>query len=208
MAESDLSEFLAGNDQPQKDALRDPSGAQDPPPSGGAGNAAHDRNAVPLGNRFLIFPDRPAPNLNGPTSMAFDARDNRDPNASVFALVCHRELPPRVDITQSLRGVDQAWLTAPLDHGFVLWGDPPAHRHAFVFDKPGGKVINRPGRPDRAAFGRAVHADLPAAGPQRLEGAQGTPRLSRQHQCSEPLSRTWTGEPVACRRMRQRPSRI
>ena len=151
MAESDLSEFLAGNDHPRENPSRDSTGApggRDPSSSEGhqAGEAGHATGTVPLGNRFQIFADRPVPALNGATSLAFDARDNRDPNALVFALVCHRELPPRIDITQSLRGIDQAWLTAPLDYGLVLWGNPPAHRHAFVFDKPdGGRVVNKPG---------------------------------------------------------------
>lgn len=97
---------------------------------------------VRLGERFEIYPERPLSDLRTPNAAAYAAADRERPTASLFALICDPDLPPRHDMMTALNGLRSEALMVPLEWGVVEW--PATERSHFValFDRPvGGRLV-------------------------------------------------------------------
>jgi hypothetical protein len=90
---------------------------------------------IALGNRVEIFPSMPLPEFNSPGGSAFAARFKADASSSLYAIVCHSKMPPRVDSVQSMRGIDNPGILRLIEAGVVQWVDG-VFAYALVFQKP------------------------------------------------------------------------
>lgn len=99
---------------------------------GGSGAAAL------VQGRYHVFPTRPIPELNTPTAQAFFAEDRRDAQRSLFALVCRPDLPPRVNVMRSLKGVQVPGLLQLVEWGPAVWAPVNKRCMFVVYDRPGG----------------------------------------------------------------------
>src|SRR5579885_399607 len=79
-----------------------------------------------LGSHFDIFTDRPLPELSTPYAAAYVAQDRELPGASVFALICSPQAPPRLEVLEALRGVRLDGILTPLASEVIDW--PPVSR--------------------------------------------------------------------------------
>lgn len=102
------------------------------------GNAA----AALVQGRYHVFPHKPIPELNTPTAQAFLAEDRRDTQRSLFALVCRPDLPPRVNVMRSLKGVQVQGLLQLVEWGPAYWAPINKRCMFVVYDRPaGGRVM-------------------------------------------------------------------
>ena len=73
------------------------------------GQAGQGGGGVSLGpdGRFELLPGVRLPRLDSPHAEAYEARDLREPDRPHFALICRRELLPRVDILERVSRIDR-----------------------------------------------------------------------------------------------------
>ncbi|HTS90774.1 MAG TPA: serine/threonine protein kinase [Stellaceae bacterium] len=97
-----------------------------------------DGRVVTLAGHFDIHVDRPAAELWTPHASAYVVTDRETPSASLFALICDPQMPPRIDVLEALRGKRLEGMLVPAIWGIVEW--PLAARRCFaiVYDRPGG----------------------------------------------------------------------
>jgi hypothetical protein len=96
-----------------------------------------------LRDRFLVRSNQPLAELSTPSADAFAAEDKRDPNRSLFALICRPDMPPRVGVMRALKGAQCQGMLQLIEWGPMNW--PPAGRQCMtvIYDRPGGrKVMN------------------------------------------------------------------
>lgn len=92
-----------------------------------------------LAKRFMLYPNKPIPELDTPYAKAFEARDDFNEARKVFALVCDDELPYfRHHLLKDLTGVTIPHLTSLLGAGAVLCSHLDAMRHTMFFERPAG----------------------------------------------------------------------
>ncbi|MDH3595013.1 MAG: hypothetical protein OEM93_09210 [Rhodospirillales bacterium] len=121
------------------------------------GQAGQGSGGLSLGvdGRFELLPGVRLPRLDSPHAEAYEARDLREPDRPHFALVCRRELLPRVDILERVSRLDRSSIVKPRQWGVVDWHPAGGRRFAIVFEQPGG--------------GRVFGGSLGARAPIRLE---------------------------------------
>lgn len=98
---------------------------------------------VVLRERYQIFPGTPLPELNAGTAQAFLAKDRRDGERALFALVVRPGYPARLNVMRALKGVECPGLMPLLEWGVTDW--PPAGRKvmAVVYETPlGGRIAD------------------------------------------------------------------
>lgn len=124
--------------------------------------------AVTVRDRYVIQPASVIAELSTPTAQAFVAEDRRDPARQLFALIGPPELPPRLNVARSLKGVQSAGLLPLVEWGILYW--PPAGRScaAVIYERPaGGRVMasltGEMRRIDSYDISRAVIAPLVTA---------------------------------------------
>ncbi len=83
-----------------------------------------------LGDRFVIDPKAPIPELDSPTAKAYTAEDQQDMPRPVYALVCASGLPVRGKIAHQLRGSNISGLANIIDFEAIFW--PPAGQHCMI----------------------------------------------------------------------------
>jgi hypothetical protein len=91
--------------------------------------------------RYIVFPERPIPELNSPTAPAYHAVMRADPSRPLFALLCDRILPPRVDLMDALRGFNLPGMLKIADWGMVEWEQNKARRFVVVIERPDGERV-------------------------------------------------------------------
>ncbi|MBF0373416.1 MAG: serine/threonine protein kinase [Alphaproteobacteria bacterium] len=97
---------------------------------------------VALRDRYVIYPERPLPELNAPNAQAFMAEDRREAARSVFALISRPDLPTRTSLMRALKGIQTAGLMQLNEWGVVYWPGAGRNLMALVYDRPaGGRVM-------------------------------------------------------------------
>ncbi|MGE5506615.1 MAG: hypothetical protein ACM31L_19490 [Actinomycetota bacterium] len=121
-----------------------------------------------LRDRFIVRSNQPLPELSSPSADAFAAEDKRDPNRSLYALICRHDVAPRVGVMRALKGVASPGLQQLVEWGPMNW--PPAGRQCMtvVYERPAGRrvVTNLKGdirRVDEYEIGKKVIEPLIAA---------------------------------------------
>ncbi len=102
------------------------------------GMTAGPGGAVVVGDRYQIDPDRPLPELDYGSSMAFAATELRDAKRGLFAVLPDPALPLRLDAVASIRRLDNNNLVRFLAWDVVDWPLEGRRRPAFIFDRPHG----------------------------------------------------------------------
>jgi hypothetical protein len=94
-----------------------------------------------LRDRFLIRSNQPLPEFSTPNAEAFVTEDKRDPNRSLYALICRPELPARTNVMRALKGAQGPGMIQLVEWGAMNW--PPAGRHCMtvVYERPVGKRL-------------------------------------------------------------------
>ncbi len=90
---------------------------------------------------FELHPQSPLPHLDSPGVKAYAATDMRGGNRAVFALICRRDLRPRIDTVPALRRMPNMLMMKPIDAAVVFWPPESGRRLAMVFDIPAGKRV-------------------------------------------------------------------
>ena len=94
-----------------------------------------------LNKNIEIHPDVPLPHLDSPHAKAFNARDKRSPDRPMYVLLCHRRLPPRLDLVRGLSRMETAALIRPQAWGVVEWPQDGREYQMIAFDQPGGPRV-------------------------------------------------------------------
>jgi len=98
-------------------------------------------DAVVLGGRYRIFPDKPLPSFDSPTAMAVEAGDARASSRNMIALVCNQGIMPRIDIVTQLSRLTRMPMHNPVDAGAVFWPKTGTRRQVVVFDHNAGEPV-------------------------------------------------------------------
>lgn len=102
-------------------------------------------NGVLLNGRYVVFPDKRLPHMDSPRAEAVEARDQRAPSRSMFALICKPTLLPRIDVIPQLSRRTKAPIIAPIDAGVMDWPQTGGRRFAIVFElEIGERVLASP----------------------------------------------------------------
>ncbi|WP_282606722.1 hypothetical protein [Pelagibius sp. Alg239-R121] len=110
-----------------------------------------------LPNRYEVYPDQPLPFLNSPGVDAVAAHDTRNPSRNLFAIICKRELAPRVDAIRSLSHVESSAFLTPRASGVITLSRDQSRKFAIVFEQPRGDRVQM--EPD-AAFQPIAEDDI------------------------------------------------
>lgn len=97
---------------------------------------------VALRDRYLIYPERPLPELNAPNAQAFLAEDRRDAGKPLFALISRPDLPTRTGLMRTLKGIQTPGLMHLDEWGVLFWPHSGRNLMGVVYDRPaGGRVM-------------------------------------------------------------------
>lgn len=94
-----------------------------------------------LRDRFVIRSNKPIPELSTPNAEAFVAEDKRDPNRSLYALICRPDLPPRVNVMRALKGVHSLGMIQLVEWGAMNWAPAGRQCMTVVYERPIGKRL-------------------------------------------------------------------
>ena len=94
-----------------------------------------------LHQRYDIDPSSPLVNLDTPSAKAFVARDRRESERDLFALVCNSELPIRSETASLLKGADFPGVMSPVDWGPVFWSPLERRCTIVVYERPRGGLL-------------------------------------------------------------------
>ncbi len=91
---------------------------------------------------YNIRTDQPLPELDTALARAFAAQDERDPNRSLYALVCSHKMPVRGHIIKALTGASIPNYVTLHAHGMAQLSGTPGRRVVLIYDRPKGKSLN------------------------------------------------------------------
>ncbi|CAA7625705.1 hypothetical protein [Magnetospirillum sp. UT-4] len=94
-----------------------------------------------LRDRFTIRSNQPLPDLFTPNAEAYVAEDKRDPNRSLYALICRPDLPPRVTVMRALKGVLSPGIVQLVEWGAMNWAPAGRQCMTVVYERPAGKRL-------------------------------------------------------------------
>ena len=93
-----------------------------------------------LKGRYQIFSERPLPQYDSPTASAYAAKPKSGPARDLFALICDPEVPPRIDMIESLKAFNLPGLMKIEDSGVLQWSNGE-RRYAILLERPGGPRV-------------------------------------------------------------------
>lgn len=93
-----------------------------------------------LKERFEICFDTPIPELDSNGAKAFDVKDNVNPHRNLFALVCGRELSPRLSYLPYMKSIDAPNILKLVEYGII--NDNTTENMALIYNKPTGPKAN------------------------------------------------------------------
>ncbi|MDE1146404.1 MAG: serine/threonine protein kinase [Azospirillaceae bacterium] len=100
-----------------------------------------DLGPIDLGGRAEIQPGAPLPAFDTPGGRAYLCHRAREKKTELFAIVCDRSVPPRIDAMSSFRAIDNNNLLHLMDWGVVDWSPENRRRFVCVFERPSGRRI-------------------------------------------------------------------
>jgi len=92
--------------------------------------------AVPLGSKSEVFPASPLPGYDAVGASAYLARMKGASSADLLALVCRSGYPPRSDIVNQLRRIEDPAVLRLLDHGMIDMPAEGKRYYGFIFEQP------------------------------------------------------------------------
>src|SRR5579872_4068237 len=104
-------------------------------PQAGAAPFSADEG-VDLKGRYQIFPERPLPQYDSPTAGAFAAKPKSGPARDLFALMRDPDVPPRIDMIESLKAFNLPGMVRVEDTGVTQWANGE-RRFALLLERPG-----------------------------------------------------------------------
>jgi serine/threonine protein kinase len=94
-------------------------------------------DALLVGNRVEMLSSRPQPDLDSGTNRAYAAQfKGGDGMSDLFAVVCDKNLPARLDSITAMRGIDHPGILRMIDSGVVLWPHDGLRRYVFAYQRP------------------------------------------------------------------------
>lgn len=97
--------------------------------------------SVVIDGRFRVMPGGRLPQFDSPGCEAFSAVEMGAESTPLFALVCSREVPPRLDVLPAFTRSDRLPFLAPLAWGIAHWPAHGGERAIIVFQCPGGERL-------------------------------------------------------------------
>ncbi len=94
-------------------------------------------------DRFTLYCDRPIPALDMPNALAYEVADRKQEGRPLYALVCKPEMPPRISVMRTLKGLEIPAVLHMVDWGVAEW--PLAERKCVIviYHRPlGGRVMD------------------------------------------------------------------
>lgn len=91
---------------------------------------------VPLGSKSEVAPASPLPACDSAGAQAFVARMRGASTADLMALVCRGGYPPRSDIVNQLRNINNPAVLRLLDSGMIDFTPDAQRYYGFVFEQP------------------------------------------------------------------------
>jgi hypothetical protein len=114
------------------------------PQENGAGDqAAGSSGPVLINDQFLVDVNAPINELDMPSAKAYTARDRRNQEIELFALICTPGLPTRMDVMRRLRDEHHVGLLQLVSWDVVFW--PPINQETIIviYERPlGGPVMD------------------------------------------------------------------
>lgn len=95
-----------------------------------------------LKERFEICFDIPLPELNANGAKAFDVKDNINPQRSLFALICGKELSPRLSYLPYMKSIDAPNILKLVEYGTIN-DDNHSETIALIYNKPSGSRADK-----------------------------------------------------------------
>lgn len=108
-------------------------------------SGAASGGAVVLSRHFEIYPDVPLTQLDSPHAKAFQARDKRSPDRPMYALLCQRHMPPRLEIMRGLSRMEGVAMIRPQAWGIAVWPLDGRECYLVVLDQPTGPRVRLAG---------------------------------------------------------------
>ncbi len=104
--------------------------------------AAGGGRQITLQDRYVIYPDRPYPELATAETQAVVAEDPMTPGEIRAALICGVDPLPRIEVVDKLKGLARPGLTQIAAFGAVDWPGADGQRLAVVINPPqGGRLV-------------------------------------------------------------------
>ena len=94
-----------------------------------------------LKERFEICFDTPLPELDSNGAKAFEVKDNVNPNRNLFALICGKELSPRLSYLPYMKSIDAPNILKLVEYGIVN-DDNNIESMTLIYNKPTGPKAN------------------------------------------------------------------
>lgn len=91
-----------------------------------------------LGDRYEIRIGSRLPSLDSRHAEAYDVRDIRSGEQRYFALVCPREILPRIELLERFARIESASLITPVLWRVVYWPPAKGGRYVIILTRPGG----------------------------------------------------------------------
>jgi len=95
-----------------------------------------------LGDRYEIMVGSRLQSLDSRHAEAYGVRDIRADKQQCFALVCPREILPRIDLIERFARIESDSLVKPLLWGVIDWPPAKAGRYAIILTRPGGARLD------------------------------------------------------------------
>ncbi len=94
-----------------------------------------------LKERFEICFDQPLPKLNSNGAIAYEVKDNINPQRNLFALICGDETSPRLSYLPYLKSIDSPYILKLIEYGTIK---TPSDKEsmALIYNKPTGPKAN------------------------------------------------------------------
>jgi hypothetical protein len=110
-----------------------------------AGKPVAGKGQLVLEDRYILHPDRPAPEHSTPQTPAFQAEDPMSPGEPRVVLVCDIDPLPRIEVLDKLKGLARPGLTQIAAFGPVDWPGANGQRLAIVIHPAQGGRLVPPG---------------------------------------------------------------
>ena len=99
-------------------------------------------SGLPLvAQRYQVLPSSRVPELDSPHAEAFQASDTKASSRNLFALVCQRDMIPRIATLEVLARSDRGSVLRPVEWGVVDWPPAGAQRFVIILPRPGGERL-------------------------------------------------------------------
>ena len=99
-----------------------------------------DTNWV-IDDRYTVMTDSPLPEFASPGTKAFSARNNENPNRSIFALLLDTKMSPRSYDMSTLKRLERTSTLRPRSWAVVYHQAAQCEKFCIVLDRPGGRHV-------------------------------------------------------------------